>query len=49
MKVLGWYSLVWLSLSVLATIGDSKKEGVIRVLSLILLAPIIIYIILNLF
>lgn len=49
MKALGWYSLIWLIFSVLVNMGDSKRDGITRVLSLILLAPIIAYIALNLF
>lgn len=49
MKILGWYSLIWLAFSTLVTIGNSKMDGTTRVISILTVVPILFYIALNLF
>lgn len=49
MKILGWYSFIWIGFPALVTIGNSKMDDKTRVISILAIIPILFYIALNLF
>jgi uncharacterized membrane protein len=49
MTILGWYSLVLLTLGSLLNIASNKEKGGVRAFSVIFSVPVIVYVILNLF
>jgi hypothetical protein len=48
-NVLGWFSLILLSLSVIFNIANERAKGGARVLSVLFAIPVIAYVALNLF
>jgi hypothetical protein len=49
MKILGWYSLVVLTFSIMANIANDKSSSTVRLGTVITTIPIVFYIALNLF
>ncbi|MGF7059274.1 hypothetical protein [Brassicibacter mesophilus] len=49
MKILGWYSFIFLITVIMLMISDNKNKGAIRVVGVMLYIPIITYVALNLF